>query len=122
MGAERGPRAAVNLPGVSGPGSGEAPIYELLRRRGTSRYLGVSWNKKDRRWRARISVGGRERCLGQFRKEDEAARAYDAAVRAERGAGAQDDLNFGSAESDADDLDEVALGTAVSGVIHYVHL
>lgn len=42
----------------------------------TSRYVGVSWFKAKRRWHA--SASGRH--LGSFRIEDDAARAYDAAL------------------------------------------
>jgi hypothetical protein len=56
----------------------------------SSRYKGVHWFKpgpgKGRaRWHAQIRIGGRDRSLGYFYDEEAAARAYDAAARAEWG-------------------------------------
>ncbi|KAJ1456310.1 hypothetical protein M885DRAFT_176488 [Pelagophyceae sp. CCMP2097] len=53
-------------------------------RRGTahaSKYIGVSWDKSNCKWRARLQdAAGRTLQLGYFAVEDVAARAYDAAV------------------------------------------
>lgn len=46
----------------------------------TSPYLGVSWFKRDSKWRAWINVGGRQRHLGYFHDEADAAEAYNAAA------------------------------------------
>jgi hypothetical protein len=35
--------------------------------------VGVGWSKRERRWRARIVVDGREICLGYYRTIEEAA-------------------------------------------------
>lgn len=43
----------------------------------SSRFLGVTWHKGRRQWRATILYGGRRRDLGFFSTEIEAARAYD---------------------------------------------
>ena len=45
--------------------------------RGTSRYRGVSWSKRARRWRVFASVDGTRRFVGSFVDEVKAARAYD---------------------------------------------
>lgn len=47
----------------------------------SSRYKGVSWDKQDKRWRVRIRVNSKNKALGCFKDEKEAARAYDRAAR-----------------------------------------
>lgn len=42
----------------------------------TSKYIGVSWYAHTKRWVADISVNGKQRRLGYFKNEDEAADAY----------------------------------------------
>jgi hypothetical protein len=65
-------------------------------RTGTSQYKGVywkRWNSGSRgKWRAAITVEGRNRHLGYFTDEAAAARAYDTAALAEWGDHAR--LNF----------------------------
>lgn len=46
----------------------------------SSRYKGVSWYVPTRRWRASIKTCGRQRHLGYFDQEADAARAYDRAA------------------------------------------
>lgn len=63
---------------------------------GTSRYRGVCWLKRDRKWAARISNGsGGKRHIGDFTKEIDAAKAYDKAALEMHGEFAT--LNFTSA-------------------------
>lgn len=38
----------------------------------TSKYLGVNWNEKDKRWMSRISINGKSKYLGSFLTEEEA--------------------------------------------------
>ncbi len=45
----------------------------------TSMYRGVHWNVNAKRWQSRIACDGKQRHLGYFRDELEAARAYDIA-------------------------------------------
>lgn len=47
----------------------------------TSGYKGVSWVKKDRRWKAQIKVHGKKLYLGQFKTKEEAAEAYKQAAK-----------------------------------------
>jgi hypothetical protein len=47
----------------------------------SSIYKGVSWVQKRRKWQASLYVSGRQRLLGRFASEIEAARAYDAAAK-----------------------------------------
>lgn len=43
----------------------------------TSRYKGVSWTTRRQKWCAQIEVDKRNRHIGYFLSEEEAARAYD---------------------------------------------
>jgi hypothetical protein len=52
---------------------------------GPSKFVGVSWYKRDCRWRAEIRHNGKQQCLGCFDDEREAARAVDTAARRLRG-------------------------------------
>ncbi|QOR55550.1 MAG: hypothetical protein UMS36scaffold28_40 [Phage 59_13] len=47
----------------------------------SSRYVGVAWHRSSKYWIACITVGGRNRWLGHYRREVDAARAYQAALR-----------------------------------------
>ena len=49
------------------------------RKRKTSRFKGVSWDKKNKKWVARIGINGKRIHLGSFHKEQDAAIAYDQA-------------------------------------------
>lgn len=42
----------------------------------TSGHKGVTWDKRDHKWQAKIMVGGRQRSLGYFEHKADAARAY----------------------------------------------
>jgi hypothetical protein len=58
----------------------------------SSTYRGVSWLKRDSKWKAQIWYDGNQHIIGYFEDEEEAARAYDKAARAKHGEKAQ--LNF----------------------------
>ena len=63
-------------------GSGEARGAGRRTGEGTSsRHRGVYWSKSRKKWRASISANNKRKWLGTFVDEDDAARAYDAAVR-----------------------------------------
>ena len=48
-----------------------------------SKYWGVTWDKKNRRWQATYSdANGKKRCIGLFDTQEAAAHAYNAAIRA----------------------------------------
>jgi hypothetical protein len=47
----------------------------------SSQYKGVGWDKGKRLWQARIGIAGKNRFIGRFKSEIEAALAYDAAAK-----------------------------------------
>ncbi len=67
-------------------------------RRGSSRYLGVSRDRRRNKWVAHIKIDGVDRNLGSHTAEEDAARAYDAAAWAQHGPYAH--LNFPGAYPD----------------------
>jgi hypothetical protein len=50
-------------------------------RPGTSKYKGVSWEKRVEKWRATIVKDGRQTHIGTFKEAIEAAKAYDAKAK-----------------------------------------
>jgi hypothetical protein len=46
-----------------------------LQSNNTSGYAGINWNKKNKKWRARIKVNSREIHLGAFKNKEEAVNA-----------------------------------------------
>jgi siroheme synthase (precorrin-2 oxidase/ferrochelatase) len=50
------------------------------RKNKTSQYTGVSWNKKDKKWRAGIKTNGKSTNLGSFICELDASNAYQKAL------------------------------------------
>ena len=58
-------------------------VPKKKKRVASSRFRGVSWNKTKQRWRTIISIAGKNNTVGSNVDETEAARAYDAAVRAQ---------------------------------------
>ena len=66
----------LNFP--SAPG---ATGHRTTKKGRTSSHRGVCWNKRGKKWRAAIYVDGKKKSLGYFVDEDDAGRAYDAAIR-----------------------------------------
>jgi hypothetical protein len=77
---------AVDHEVESSEGEDREPVSKR-RKKGvtTSEYVGVSWNKKRRKWKAQISHDGKNQYLGSYDDEREAARAVDTAARQLRG-------------------------------------
>lgn len=64
---------------------------------GTSKYKGVCWHKRDKKWFAQIQVCGKHKFLGNFKLEMEAAKAYDKATKKYFGEFAHTNFNRKSA-------------------------
>ena len=59
-----------------------APDPALAPTETTSKYWCVSWNKRKRRWMAQYTdASGKRRTIGYFDTQEDAARAYNAAIR-----------------------------------------
>lgn len=54
-------------------------------RDGSSQYKGVRWHNRDGIWEANIKISGKQRYIGRFADEVDAARAYDIAAYKEFG-------------------------------------
>lgn len=51
--------------------------HNQRKQNGTSKYKGVSWYKRDKKWRVCIQINERRICIGYFDNEIDAAKAYD---------------------------------------------
>ena len=85
---------------------------------GRSEYLGVTWNKKARKWQTYIQIDGKPTYLGLFACEAEAAKAYDAAAAKHHGEYAN--LNFEKADS-ADKQFATAMDSINAGDVAAYH-
>jgi hypothetical protein len=47
----------------------------------SSKFPGVSWNKKIKKWNAKIRIGNKSLHLGYFYDEEEASKAYSLALK-----------------------------------------
>ena len=50
------------------------------RKNSTSKYKGVSWSSREKKWKAQIQENKRKRPLGTYVSEEQAARVYDKAA------------------------------------------
>jgi hypothetical protein len=91
--AQLGEMAQLNFPTKKEQAAEEAKQQRWMKCGETgSKYRGVSWFKKNNKWVAMIRYDGKIHFLGSFEDEEQAARAYDRAARAQHGENAQ--LNF----------------------------
>jgi hypothetical protein len=74
---------------ITGPPLGVAAAKQAQL---TSKFTGVCWNKKNKRWQASINSGGKYLYLGSFTSEVEAAKVFDQAAIQLRGRDTK--LNF----------------------------
>jgi hypothetical protein len=51
------------------------------RRNGTSKFIGVCWDKQNNKWRSQISIEGKTKLLGCFDTEEEASIVYNEKLR-----------------------------------------
>ena len=49
----------------------------LFENRGSSKYLGVHWNKKKKKWEANFGHNGQRDYIGNFENEEDAAKAVN---------------------------------------------
>jgi hypothetical protein len=52
----------------------------LSHKDGNSRYKGIYWHKRDKKWLVQIMINGKIKHLGRFNSEIEAAKIYDVAA------------------------------------------
>jgi hypothetical protein len=91
--AHHGEKARLNFPTKKEQAAEEAKQQRWIKcGEAPSKYRGVTWEKTWNRWRASIMYDGKQHHLGYFEDEEEVARAYDRAARAQHGEKAQ--LNF----------------------------
>jgi alkyl hydroperoxide reductase subunit AhpF len=43
---------------------------------GTSKYVGVSWSKQNKKWKAQIRIDGKQIYIGHFTNDIDASQAY----------------------------------------------
>lgn len=56
-------------------------MWNRKKQSGSSIYKGVTWNKKEKRWRAQIQINKKKIILGRFKSEYEAGKAYMKSAR-----------------------------------------
>mmetsp|Transcript_46434 Transcript_46434/g.93725 ORF Transcript_46434/g.93725 Transcript_46434/m.93725 type:complete len:353 (+) Transcript_46434:33-1091(+) len=70
-------RPPLNFPEKSPKQVSANPKYLNKAEREASKFVGVSWNRKNQKWVVQICIDGKQIYLGSFVEEEEAARKYD---------------------------------------------
>eukprot|EP01048_Picozoa_sp_COSAG05_P005495 COSAG05_NODE_327_length_11345_cov_16.236884_6_plen_159_part_00 len=91
------------------------PENRYAKRQESSKYYGVSWKTRQRKWWAQIKIDGKTKHLGYFEDEKDAALAYDKKVTSHK-------LNR-PRNSDAfpDDFPEPQKRKRQSDLSHWIH-
>ena len=71
---------------------GQNNSNKFSQKNSSSKYLGVSWRKRSKKWRVNVTKNGTTKYIGLFSDEIEAAKAYDHAAAQVHGEFAK--LNF----------------------------
>ena len=79
VGHKNGIRSDNRLSNLRPSTRSQSLLNAKLARNNSSGVKGVCWSPRDRKWRAVIVVGGRQRWLGEFVNMDDAAAARQAA-------------------------------------------
>ena len=74
---------SLNFPGDLSTAPGVYVPKKKKKRVGSSRFRGVSWDKTNQKWKAQVFISGKQKTIGSYDDETEAARAYDATGRAQ---------------------------------------
>ena len=75
--------AISGLKGAMSSGGSAPARTKKTEKQFSSKFRGVNWDKTKRQWRTQITVSGKQKNMGYNDDVMEAARAYDAAVRAQ---------------------------------------
>jgi hypothetical protein len=76
-------RGNNNLSNLRWASQSEQNTNQSKQKNTSSKYIGVSWTKANAKWCAKLSIEGKQKHVGYFDNEEDAARAYDAACHSE---------------------------------------
>ena len=85
----------------------------------TSQYKGVSWNKYRDKWQSQIKINGKKKYLGSFTSEEEAAEAYQNALKIYNDGG---DLSFMETKTPTSQYKGVSWHKATNKWVSYIKI